>query len=190
MAGSGDLIGSRNTFDIAFSNSENKCGDNTAIYRSSRKYSFSSSPTQTYSWYSATGSAEATAPYENGVCQMWEGVDDNDAHPDWRAPNLAELAQIGQLASDYDGLVINSGIGSRKHVNKVINQSVSIFPAGSYPMYGTYNLITTSGMPTNYDLSSTEANTEHWQWSFSSNKRYTNKFGKGGSSFLRCVRPF
>jgi uncharacterized protein (TIGR02145 family) len=129
----------------------------------------------------------------DNVCKNTPGIDAGDAHGGWRLPNLAELAQIGQLVSNYTtGGVNNDGIGSQAHVNTAISQGSGYsdgiaFPPGSYTTADTYNLINSS-----YWSSTERSSAEQtaWLWTYNKNYRYALPGYKAGSNSVRCVRSF
>ncbi|MDR1437039.1 MAG: DUF1566 domain-containing protein, partial [Candidatus Symbiothrix sp.] len=165
------------------SNSVSKSGSDLCYYKRDANSSSSQTDPLKYVWSSAIT-----------ICQSTQGIDAADAHIDWRLPNLAELAQIGELVSDNGDGTINSGVGSQTHVNAAINQGPAYavnfaFPANSYTTStGTSNLLhfvywsSTEYTNNRIDIA--------WPWNFAPSYRYSASTTKSSIAYVRCVRPF
>jgi uncharacterized protein (TIGR02145 family) len=170
----------------------NKTGSGLCYYyRDANSSGTGSGGSSNYGWHNAFGSSSATAPYKNGgVCQTEEGIDADDAHADWRLPNLGELAQIGQLVSNSPVGAIKAGVGSQAEINKAINKGTGYSPYGSLPA-GTVTANGTYNMAVNTFWSSTEFNaSQAWRWLHGTYYRRADDNPKGTIAFVRCVRRF
>jgi uncharacterized protein (TIGR02145 family) len=159
-------------------------------YRDAESSGYDYAP-KSFNWYDAISSPLARPPFIIGVCQTTHGVDAADDHDDWRLPNLAELAQIGQLVSKNGSETLDAGVGSQTDVNTAISQGTNYsngiaFPAGSNTTSsGTYNLRHTDyWSSTGYD----DANA--WYWTFFSSERRAGYNSKTYIGYVRCVRRF
>jgi hypothetical protein len=157
-----------------------KTGYGLCYYYRDANSSGTSGSSSTYTWGDALT-----------VCQTEEGIDAGDAHGDWRLPNLGELAQIGQLASNNASAAINAGIGSQAEVNKAISGETGYTPYGSLP---TGTVTTTSGtynMMKYYSWSRTERDANSvWCWSYYPDHRGAGNNTKTNTNYVRCVRKF
>jgi uncharacterized protein (TIGR02145 family) len=149
-------------------------------YRDANASSLPAATPTSYSW------ADATT-----VCQTTQGVDAVDVPSEWRRPNQAELALIGQLVANNTFGALNSGVGSQTDINTAISQGDGYangiaFPAGSYTMpSGTYNL-----SQNNYYWSSTEySGTVAWAWNPPARNSHPNR-KQTDLHYVRCVRSF
>jgi hypothetical protein len=169
----------------------NKTGYGLCYYYRDANSSGTPGSSSSYSWHNAVGSSSATSPYNNGgVCQTPQGIDTDDAHADWRLPNLGELAQIGQLVSNNASAAINAGIGSQAEINKAISKGpgynpYGYLPTGTVTANGTYNMVIS-----NYDSSTEHSTADFWVWYYSVNRRYALFGDKRGGTYVRCVRKF
>jgi uncharacterized protein (TIGR02145 family) len=158
-----------------------KTGNGLCYYYRSANLSGAGSATPTgYTWGNATT-----------VCQTIQGIDADDAHADWRLPNLGELAQIGQLVSNTPTWAVNVNIISLAEINKAINKGTGYDPFGSLPA-GTMLANNTENLISAAHWSSTEYdNFTVWRWLYSTNYRYAYTSNTTTTSNLvRCVRSF
>ena len=115
------------------------------------------------------------------------GVDVVDANSSWRLPNIAELAQIGQLASNNNSAQTN-----------VITQAMVDTQVGAATGNGPLPSGSTVGGNTVYSFgrnlywwSSTQASaTNAWSWEYFSDYRMAVSSVKSITNYVRCVRTY
>ena len=120
------------------------------------------------------------------------GVDAIHAHPDWRLPNIAELAQIGQLVrnnpSSNDNTLIGGPILTQAMVNDRIGANINNgpLPTGTTVSTATPML---NLLHSNYWSSTRAPNDNAWSWNYT--VRHAVSLGTvSHPTRVRCVREF
>ena len=138
------------------------------------------------SWNNATNSGNNMSH----VCGSSDGrgVDGVHAHGDWRVPNIAELAQIGQLASINiaENQLTQAMVDAR--IGAPFPGTNGFLPAGSIIEHDRmYNMRST---PFRHWSSTREGTAGAWIWGYSQNFRHAGWNLVTSGSYVRCVRSF
>jgi hypothetical protein len=141
-------------------------------------------------WTSATNNG-TNMSYVCGASDG-RGVDAVHASSSWRLPNIAELAQIGQLVSNGSQGTSNTVLITQSMVNDHISAASTNgqLPAGSTVVSATmYNLRQDRyWSSTSYGGDSAE---RAWGWYYNQTYRsafFNTKTTQGGMFYIRCVR--
>jgi uncharacterized protein (TIGR02145 family) len=138
-------------------------------------------------WNSFTNSG-ANMSYVCGA-NDGKGVDTDHASSSWRLPNIAELAQIGQLVSNGTHGDTQTSQLTQSMVNDRINATSTNgqLPAGSAVIGATvYNLRQAS-----YWSSTSQDATYAWRWNYNQpNRRAYGNTKSSSGGYVRCVRSY
>ena len=138
-------------------------------------------------WNAATANGTNMATIcggNNGI-----GVDQIHADPAWRIPNLAELAQIGQLVSNSAHGTIHTSAMTQAQVNERIGAAANNgpLPVGTEIQHNPmWNL-----RQQRYWSSTSQSDSDAWVWIFNPTERHALRTGKThNGQYIRCVRTF
>ena len=142
-------------------------------------------------WNAATNNGNISAAGIGGVCGLADGrgVDQIHAHPEWRLPNIAELAQIGQLVSTQTHGNTHTSVMTQDMVNARITAAADNgqLPAGSAI---TTHMQTFNLRQTKYWSSTRQSAISAWHWVYVQTDRRANANIVGNFNYVRCVRSF
>ncbi|MDR1763470.1 MAG: hypothetical protein LBR64_05910, partial [Dysgonamonadaceae bacterium] len=168
-------------------------GKDLCIYYRDYSATANTNNSDTISGKTAINASTTTNANLSYVCgaSNGKGVDTGHSNSAWRLPNLMELAQIGQLASE--NTLGPSAALTKAMVTASMSYTNGKLPAGSAITYHTfYNL---RGDETTLDVywSSTIYDENYFYiWEFVPSKRHSGAgyIGQNNGFYLRCVRSY
>ena len=149
-----------------------------------------------WNWFSAERPGYVSGNYCGNINVAY-GVDAIHAHPDWRVPNIAELAQIGQLVANNPSSNNNSLIGGPVLTQAMVDAHIrDVFPGtnGFLPPGTTVSTVTPMLNLLHFDYwSSTQGTADaghsgRWSWGYTHRRALVLNDSGNQQSRIRCVR--